>query len=252
MPDRAAELDELLHLSGAWAEAQQNGALMPEILEAQLRRSPPARRETLRRIMPSVMSQVFDAELFYAQLKSNMLPSYDAKRGGEMLNILRSPLSVKMEKLSEESATPENRREFARFFINPKLYEPAPKRLQHFIELERVSGTTDFLAQTMEMMAAAILSVARHGRPGPDGTEAEAEQVKRAFRPVLYKMVIMSEVYAYRDVTDEELAAYVKVSKSDPSRWFRQLYRAAYQKTFVARTRAAALKIEALRSDGAR
>lgn len=216
--DAMQELYELSHLAAQVASTaelvsqglvQQRGRVAPETLDAALR--------SVRR--------AYDARALEKTVLANLEARYDARHAPTALTWLQSPLGRRITRLEAESATAEAAgalQEFARALENEP---PSPERVAAAKRFDEALETTHF---TVELTIATSLGIAialgatlpAERRSDPEEMRARIESRREEFHSMFRPMSVVSFLYTYRDLSQEEIDAYLAFAETDAGRWY--------------------------------
>lgn len=173
------------------------------------------------RLVQDIANRHFEADALMADLTNGVKSAYEAERMGRFLELLRQPIVGKMTAIEGRTITREEKAQFAESFRkNP----PSPARQKLVLALDELSRTSDLgvhvtTLSAREMVDAMFEGLQKTGRRMPKESRqvlnsqinSAEPQLRSAFRTLMH--------ITYRDVSDEDLAAYVKVLESETGRW---------------------------------
>lgn len=178
--------------------------------------------ETLdARLVQDIANRHFEADALMADLTNGVKSAYEAERMGRFLELLRQPIVGKMTAIEGRAVTREEKAQFAEAFRkNP----PTPARQKLVLALDELARTSDLgvhvtTLSAREMVDAMFEGLQKSGRRMQkeqrqllnSQINSAEPQLRSAFRTLMH--------ITYRDVSDEDLAAYVKVLESETGRW---------------------------------
>lgn len=173
------------------------------------------------RLVQDIANRHFEPDAMMADLTNGVKSAYEAERMGRFLELLREPIVGKMTALEGRVATREERAQFAEAFRKNPPSPARQKLIQTLDELSRNSelGVHVTTLSAREMVDAMFEGLQKTGRRMPKEARqllnsqinAAEPQLRGAFRTLLH--------ITYRDASDEDLAAYVKVLESETGRW---------------------------------
>ena len=173
------------------------------------------------RLVRDVANRHFEADALMADLVNGVKSAYEAERMGRFLGILRQPIVGKMTALEGRAITGEEKAQFAEAF---RKTPPSAERQKLIVALDELTRNSDLgvhvtTLSAREMVDAMFEGLQKSGRRMPKESRqllnsqinSAEPQLRGAFRTLLH--------VTYRDASDEDLAAYVKVLESETGRW---------------------------------
>jgi hypothetical protein len=186
----------------------------------------------------AVVRRVLEPGALAAEAMAALKGKFDAERMSRFLEVLRQPIAVKMASPAARSVTPEAMQEYADQLRKGALPGARVKLIQSLDELTHTSeiGTDVASAIAREMIDGMLDAMKKKsGKAVPrEARQAVAAQVNAIriqavpqIRAVMYVM--------YRNVTDDELAQYLKALDTDTGRWGLDLLADAIRPALVSR-----------------
>lgn len=178
------------------------------------------------RAVADSMRRLFDPGKITAEVSANLKAGLDAERMARFLEILRQPIAVKMS--SEELRAvvqPQALKEFAEGLRKNPAPAARAKLIQAMDGVTRYSEIQSDMAGAMvrEMLDTMLVELKKAGKKVPkDAAPAVATQLN-AIRTQARSQAIGMLYFTYRNVSDEDLTAYVKLLDSDSGRWGTEL-----------------------------
>jgi hypothetical protein len=232
--DPKGRMDEIFFLSGLEDQLALIGEGLGEALTPQLQQLPPAQGETIQRV---VLSE-FNADALQRGVERHLERAHDPRYAGTVLAWLRSPLGRRITKLDVAAARPEGMRAM-QAYAEAIASNPAPAtRVGLVTELDAATGMTDFtLDATLSSATATAIGINGAQPPAQRLDESELraalEAQRSALRPEIQKVTMVSMLYSYQDLSDEELARYIEFSESEPGRWYHDVVKRALLNTLT-------------------
>lgn len=224
-------VDELLELSGA--RAQLVG--LARGIAKELRPAPGLMSANDQASIDRVLAKSLRHEALYGLVRDAFIPQIDRTNLEATAAWLRSPLGRRITVLEVTASDPSSEQKIADYAARLEANQPPHHRLQLIGHLDWVMGSIDSSADlyaTLSRGVAKAFSAAgppeRRLRPGQ--IEEQVAEIRARIRGPLSAIHIAAQLYAYRDLTDDELAAYVVFASSDAGRW----YNAAMHKALVS------------------
>jgi hypothetical protein len=190
------------------------------------------------RAVAESMRRLFEPGKMTAEVSANLKAGLDVERMARFLEILRQPIAVKM--TSEELRAvvqPQALKEFAEGMRKNPPPAARAKLIQAMDGVTRYSEIQSELASAMvrEMLDTMLVELKRAGKKVPkDAASATATQLN-AIRAQARNQAIGMLFFTYRNVSDEELSAYIKLLDSDTGRWGTELLANAVRPVLTSR-----------------
>jgi hypothetical protein len=190
------------------------------------------------RAMADSMRRLFDPGKITAEVSANLKAGLDDERMARFLEILRQPIAVKM--TSEElraTVQPQALKEFAEGLRKNPAPAARVKLIQAVDGVTRYSEILSDLAGAMvrEMLDTMLVELKKAGKKVPkDAASAVATQLN-AIRDQARHQAVGMLYFTYRNVSDEDLSAYVKLLDSDTGRWGTELLANAVRPVLAGR-----------------
>jgi Ankyrin repeats (3 copies) len=178
------------------------------------------------RAVAEAMRRLFEPGKITAEVSANLKAGLDVERMARFLEILRQPIVVKM--TSEELRAvvqPQALKEFAEGMRKNPPPAARAKLIQSMDGVTRYSEIQSDLAGAMvrEMLDTMLVELKKAGKKVPkDAAPAAATQLN-AIRAQARNQAIGMLFFTYRNVSDEDLSAYIKLLDSDTGRWGTEL-----------------------------
>lgn len=194
-----------------------------------------------------LVTQSFDAERMYRLLAAGIDREFDAERLSGLLTWFRTPLGRRIVRLEVEAAGA-SEDEVAAFAGRSAA---APPEVARAPLLERLDAAALGTEMTIDMLLAVYRGIERAAAPPapaaprPPGDGAAA--VPRELLDAAHARVIAQSRFAYRALTDDELAAYVAFLEQDAGRWFGGVMRRALSAAIETVSEDAARRVFATR-----
>jgi len=154
-----------------------------------------------------------------ASLKTN----YDARLSNDFLALLADPLSQKMSTLERASSDPANRQAMMEFAEEMDKHPAPASRMQLIQRLDTANRASEF---SVNLQLALFKSVFTAVNPvldaemkiSDDEMETMTAEVRESIEQDIIKRVQLSYLYAFRNLDDSELEAYVTLSELETNR----------------------------------
>jgi hypothetical protein len=242
-PDKL--IAELIEASGLKAEiqnfGQQVGLAANEANKSRKRKLSDAEVKAIY----DAGTRIFEPQQITAEVTAYLKASFDADRMTRFVEILQQPLAIKMGEMEARHTPPE---EIQRLLEEIRNNPPSAQRQKLVQALDDITQSSETGVQLATLGAreaadAALAELQKSGKQVPKrarqlfGTRIVSAQgsMRSNFRTMYY--------LTYRDASDEELAAYVKLLDTDVGRWALQLLAGAQRKVVEDRARPLAKEI---------
>jgi hypothetical protein len=174
-----------------------------------------------RQAIAESMQRIFEPAAMSAEVAAKLKGGLDTERMSRYLEILRQPVVAKM---TSQELRKVDSEELAAF--NEKIRkEPLPaarvKLIQTIDEVTRNSevGADLFSAMVNAMLDAVFAELAKSGKAVPPEARRSLATQLNAVRSQARSRIVGLMYYQYRNVSDEDLAAYTKLMDTDTGRW---------------------------------
>jgi hypothetical protein len=163
----------------------------------------------------------FDSEAMTKQVAASLKTNLDTEKMSRFLEILRQPLALK---LAAEEAKPVQPAEFREFAQGMRKNPPSSARTKAIQALDDVTHSSalggELLSVMVQNMVDTMLTdMQKAGKKvNPDARRQVGAQLN-AMRGQIRGQILATMHFMYRNVSDEDLAAYVKLYDTDTARW---------------------------------
>ena len=225
------KVDELLELSGA--RAQLVGLLRG--IAGELRPAPGKMSAKDQAAVEKILTRALRHETVYGLVRDAFMPHVDRANLETTAAWLRSPLGRKIVALEIATSEPGAEQKVAEYGTALKANPPTAVRIELIQRLDWATAATEVSADLITAVARGVTTAVSAASPAeqrlrPGQIEDRVAQVRARVHKSLRDAHTTSTLYAYRDLTDDELGAYVLFSASDAGRW----YNAAMRKALVS------------------
>ncbi len=226
-PSPSEVVEALLTASGA--EGQLPG-IRRRVL-AELERQASASGDPAGAALRERVARAYAPEALLRDLRSELLYRFEPSHAAAALAWYRSPLGARVAALERAAAGPSGAAALEAWREAVEADPPGPARMELLARIEAASRATEFaVALALDTTAGLYEGLHRVGGGGADGAESP-EAFRRALearRPALEegfrRQVQGFLLFAYRDLSDEELGRLVAFLESDGGRWFTAAY----------------------------
>ena len=214
-------IDDLLELSGV--RAQLVGLVRG--LAKELRPAPGIMSAKDQASIDRVLSKSLRHEAVYGLLREAFIPQVDRTNLEATAAWLRSPLGRRITMLEVSTSDPSFEQKVADYAAELKANRPSDRRVELIWRLDWVMGSSESAADLYVTLSRGVTkAVSAAGPPErrlrPGQIEEQVAEIRARVRGPLSAMHHSATLYAYRDLTDDELTAYVVFSSSDAGRWY--------------------------------
>ena len=220
--ERNALIERVLTLAGATTQLAQ----VPAQVSAQLQlRQGEFSSEAFGRIIAR-LTEAFREEALHASLAQAFARVYDRRRLEPIAAWLASPLVQRLTALEEAAMQPDAAAAQEAFFSRPGAAPPSEARVALLQRLMRATYATEMTLRVIRTTMAGIATAvnAALDRPAPSPAElAEAESDLESARSQIEDRILARLLFTYRDVTDDDLSAYITFWESDTGQWFNRV-----------------------------
>ncbi len=177
----------------------------------------------IERRLTGLIHREFEPRAVRLEIVSRIVADMDRALAEESLAFYRTPLARRLKALEEHVATPAGQAGLERFIASGVVAVLPPSRIALIDRLDRVTETTEFTVDLVHsipralVLAAADPSLTALGDMNPILSELERQRIEAGPRVRSYVRTMMH--YAYRDVPDADLVAYVAFFESEAGRW---------------------------------
>jgi len=171
-----------------------------------------------------VLSKWFQPAAFYVAVGGQVSKNYSPERIFKVVEWLRSPVTTRLAALERRAFSPEAREELVAFAGGLSDKPPSQPRLVLVHRLYEALRTCDM---EVEATIALVHAVAQAIGPAlPKEKRYSAAELDRAlgavkarYRSIMKNARIVHYLFAYRDVSDEELDQYVSFLETENGKW---------------------------------
>jgi hypothetical protein len=214
-------IDDLLELSGI--RAQLVGLMRG--LAKELRPAPGIMSAKDLASIDRVLSKSLRHEAVYGLVRDAFIPQIDRTNLEATAAWLRSPLGRRITVLEVTSSDPSSEQKIADYAAELKANPPSRRRLELIHRLDWAMGSSESSADLFATLSRGVTkAVSAAGPPErrlrPGQIEEQVAEIRARVRDPIRDLHITATLYAYRDLTDDELTAYALFSSSDAGRWY--------------------------------
>ena len=186
-----------------------------------------------------LLARAFDPDTLERRVTHVLTERLDAPRREQLLAWFRSPLGRRIARLEAEVSRPGPAHTMVRFVDELPTRLPPTKRIALVQRLLRAQKITADPIETRNLFRAAIERTARL-QPGALSLPYDDEASQLQLVEAATLSYVVTAVFAYRDLSDEELAAYAAFAESPAGDWLTKTYHGVILDTVRAPGRATA------------
>jgi len=210
---------EVIQSSGLAAYFQTLGGEMAR--DATLGGQASALSEDDKRALSEAMQRAFEPGKITAEAGAKLKENLDTERMARFLEILRQPVAQKM--TSEERRSVQSD-EFKAFAENMRKNAPPAARAKLIQSLDGVTQSSQVSAELVgemarEMVDAMLAELHKAGKKVPAEARQTVAAQQNAIRGQVRAQAVSMLYFTYRNTSDEDLSAYVKLLDTDTGRW---------------------------------
>lgn len=179
-----------------------------------------------------VVAESFTPDAVTRLAREEFARGLDRTRLEAKLSWLRSPLGHRIAALEMATAEPDQDRRLAQF-ARQLASTPASERRHQLIErLDWVSGGSDVSADIAAALSSSIARAVAASTPGGPPIsrrqiDSQTDEIRATTAGRVRQATVVSMLYTYRTLTDEELERYVEFESTEAGRWYNGLLRRA-------------------------
>jgi hypothetical protein len=168
-----------------------------------------------------IVAQSITADRVYRLLVAGVVQAFDAPHASRLLDWLRTPFAQRVTRL-ELKGSEASEDDVAAYSagLERGASDPARARL-----LERLEAATLATEATVQIVLAMQRGIERAAAPPPAPPARPQDPAPRVLFETARAQVMAQQRYTYRELTNDELAAYVSVLEEDALRWFARVMR---------------------------
>lgn len=172
------------------------------------------------RAVTEIMDRVYEPGKMKEELAGNLKSNLDIERMGRFLELLRRPIAMKMNSQDTRSASPEAVKEY---LDQSRKNPPSPERLRLIQSLDDATRTSEVSLEMSSTIARSMvdtmLAELQKGKNVPKEARQMVAQQLNTMRDQARSLIRSVLLVTYRNVTDDELAEYLKLIDTDTGRW---------------------------------
>jgi hypothetical protein len=219
--DREALVKDLIKLSGLEQQIKQIPQQVLIGFEKDGKKLPPAQYQTLRRML----NQSFNPVALQTHVHKRLRAELDPVVAKKSLEWLKSDLGRRITKLEEAASTPQALKELQGYAAHLKASPPSQERLTLARQVDFATHATEnnveiIEASTFSIAAAMDATLPQDKRQGQDRLRILTDRQRPKWREASQDMTLVSLLYTYQRLTDQELERYVEFLETDIGRQY--------------------------------
>lgn len=222
--DKREQIDTMLEQSGFNKLLQY----VPDFAQAVLRQSSGALEPEASSALSAAFSDAFATPAVQRDVIEILSAHYDEARASAYIEQLRNPISLRMAELERSTSNPANLDDFKAFAASLQETPPDALRSRLIQRLDQANRTTQFSVDMQTAFFKAIFVAIEpvmeaDMRLGDGELEKMVDEVRTSLEERLRNNTRLSYLYAFRDVSNEDLEDYIELCESESYRWAIQL-----------------------------
>ncbi len=222
--DEAMLIDQVLDQSGIRKQLQQ----IPAQISMQLAARKQEYKPEVYAILERSMTESFRANTLYQLAKDCFRKNFDAQKMQDTLTWLQSPLFRKFSGLEMNLSDPKVRAEVKEFTTSLMTKPPPEARLGLVKRFDQATNSTSLAVDIITSINRGMVTgiekfVPVDKRVPPDKLDELLAQQRQKIEEPLKSASMISMIFLFRSVSDEELRQYISFYESDTGRWFTRL-----------------------------
>jgi uncharacterized protein DUF4124 len=214
-------VDDMLELSGVRAHLVG----LARGIAKELRPAPGIMSAKDQASIDRVLAKSLRPEALYGLMREAFIPQIDRTNLEATAAWLRSPLGRRITMLEVATVDPSFEQKVADYNEEIKANRPSDRRVELIWRLDWVMGSSDSSADLYATLSRGVTkAVSAAGPPErrlrPGQIDEQVAEIRTRVRQPLSAAHHEATRYAYRDLSDDELTAYVVFASSDAGRWY--------------------------------
>lgn len=173
------------------------------------------------RAMTASIERIFEPGKMTAELAANLKSGLDAERMARFLEILRNPVALKMATQEVSQRKPEEMKQLLEELRKNPPPAARAKLIQNYDDVSRTSelGSELIASMARDMVEAMLAEMQKAGKNVPKEARQEVGSKLNTMREQARNQIRSTLFVTYRNVSDEDLSAYIKLMDTDTGRW---------------------------------
>lgn len=219
--NQQVEFNEFLDESGLKAQLLE----LPLILLEQFEQESSYFDESTKQKIRQTVSRAFSEDLIIKDALTFLDSNYDPVHMSTVREWLKKPLTLKMNEYEQGANSPDVDQEREQFLERLQTSPPDPKRVETIIEFDELTDATFNTVKIItDLYMALITTMNPYQSPEQQLDLNDTTEIRRSIMvqllPVYENVTVAMNLFAYREVSDEELAEYVSFYDTESGQWF--------------------------------
>lgn len=225
-PGPAGEMQEIFRSSGLEAQLGGVDQVVAASLGPNLSGVPPQQAMVVRN---AVLAE-FSGPVLQRQVEHRLGKRHDPVHAPATLRWLRSPLGRHVTQLEIAASTPDSVQQLDAYAMGLRQTPPSAQRVVLAQAFDRATGWTEFAVEISLASARAAMTAMSAVRPGephlqPAQVEAAIESQRERMHKELEQASLVSALFVYRSLSDEDFLTYIQWANTDAGRWYHGVVR---------------------------
>lgn len=220
-----AQIDALVRVSGLDRQVQQIPALIQQQLQQRLASDKSKLPKETQAVMGRAMVEAYDPDSMLKAIRRHIDDQYDEAKAAKALEWLMGALGRRLTELEVAGATPEGANGLRAFAQSLQSTPVKQERIQLMVRLDDATGVTQ---QTVQMVLAMFDGVMRglmaadpvEKRPSAQQMDQIKAQIQERVAGPLRNQTIVTFLYNYRDVSQEDMERAIAFYQSEAGQWY--------------------------------
>lgn len=193
--------------------------------------SEPSIPDALRPTLAQAVRDAYAPEPLRGVALSHLRPRLASGPLDAVMQWLGSERGRRITQVEEAASTPAAQARMAEFAATLQANPPKPERLALIRRLDAATRATDFATDLSMRVAVAVargLVAAQASSLPASDLDAALEAHRGPMRTGAQRMVLLTFLYTYRDLSDADVSAYVEFMESVPGQWYNDATSSAF------------------------
>lgn len=222
--DQTSDVKEILELTGFNKLIQHT----PAFAQAVLKQSSGALEPEMNSALSAAFTQAFASTAIAHDINRTLMAHYNTEHAQGFIEHLGSPIAKKMSQLESKTSDP-SQQTMLRNFAEQQKTKPATMQRTALVQrLDKANRASDFSIDMQTAFFKAIFVaidpvMESDMRISEDELVKMVNEVRTSLEESIVSSTQLSYLYAFRDVSNEELTSYVEMGENEDYRWGVQL-----------------------------
>lgn len=189
-----------------------------------------------------IVQSVFAGESVISDLKDHFIQNYNETHIQHLLEWYNTDFGSKVTALENEATTPTMQQDIIKYVSTLQSTPPSDERLALLDEIDQTLNLSKFASEinlaSFDAMTEVIVANAKPEERSQMETQLPAirSQVERGLAQNMPDQIILTLLYTYRNLSDDELRQYTDFLSSPESQWFNKEYTTKFPNILKDRT----------------